>query len=65
MNCHICEGIERDLDDVVRALQMRTAAQVTASPASMAALDLEIRALTSAKTEIEAKYWKHRKSVSH
>lgn len=65
MTCHICETIERDLKDVVRALQMRTAAQVSAPPTNLAALDLEIRALTSSKTEIEAKYWKHRKSISH
>jgi hypothetical protein len=62
MTCHICEMIERDLNDVVRALGRRTQGQFAASRATMADLDLEIRALSATKAEIEARYWKHRKS---
>lgn len=65
MSCHICETIQRDLQDVLRVLEKRTADQMTAAPDRMAALDLELRALTATKAEIESKYWKHRKSTSH
>ena len=65
MNCPICETIERDLQDVIRALRKRTGEQLTAAPTSMAALELEVQALTATKAEIESKYWKHRRSISH
>jgi len=54
--------MERDLNDVTRALGRRTQAQVAALQATTGDLDLEIRALSAAKAEIEARYWKHRKS---
>ena len=62
MTCHICKTLERDLNDVVRTLRKRIAAQVDASPSTSINLDLEIQALSQAKQEIEAKYLKHRQS---
>lgn len=65
MTCQICETIERDLKDVARELEKRKAAQTGSFIGENADLDLEIRALTSAKADIEARYSKHRKSTSH
>jgi hypothetical protein len=56
MACPICEIYERDLKDVFRELEKRRTAQ------SAADMDLEIRALASAKAEIEDKYSKHQTS---
>ncbi len=65
MTCHLCETIERDLQDVTRELMKRTIAQARASAIERSNLDLEIRALSSAKADIEARYSKHRKSTPH
>lgn len=66
MSCQICELHERDLKDVARELDKRRIAQ-TSVMGGMRQNDLalEIRALASAKAEIEAKYAKHRKSEAH
>ena len=61
MTCHICETIERDLNDVARTLDRRTAA-IFLSPTGNGDIDIEIRALSATKAEIEARYAKHRKS---
>jgi len=58
MACPACDNYERDLKDVARALEQRRNAR------GQSDVDLEIRALASAKAEIEAKYSKHR-SLSH
>jgi hypothetical protein len=49
MTCYICETIERDLNDVVRTLRRRTAAQVAAPPSTTGDLDLEIRGVVRYK----------------
>jgi predicted nucleic acid-binding Zn-ribbon protein len=54
MTCPICTTIERDLNDVVRTLRKRMLAQTDACPAMMMDLEMEIRALSKAKIEIEA-----------
>ena len=59
MTCYICKTMERDLNDVVRTLRKRIAAQVDARAAARAILDLEVQALSKAKSEIEARYLKH------
>ena len=65
MACHICEVIERDLEDVARALESRKAAKTRAPADGESDLDLEIRALASAKAQIEARYSKHREAGLH
>ena len=66
MTCHICDVIERDLNDVARQLERRKAAQMAAIRANDPdEVALEIRALASAKAQIETRYSQHRKSVSH
>jgi hypothetical protein len=60
MACPVCEAIERDLSDVARALARRKADKLSASQATD--LDLEIRALVSAKAQIEAQFLKHQMS---
>jgi hypothetical protein len=65
MSCHICETIERDLQDVARELTKRRNAQARDLAVRRSHLDLEIRALSSAKADIEARYSKHRKSTPH
>lgn len=63
--CHVCEVLERDLQDVARALERRKAAKMRAPTGGETDLDLELRALASAKAQIEARYSKHRESVLH
>jgi hypothetical protein len=58
MTCPVCQTYQRDLNDIAREVQTRRS-----TPARID-LDLEIRALASAKAQIEAKYSKHR-SLSH
>jgi hypothetical protein len=66
MSCQICEIHERDLKDVARELEKRRIAQTSVLAGTRGEdLALEIRALASAKAEIEAKYSKHRKSGAH
>lgn len=62
MTCYICKTIERDLNDVVRTLRKRIAAQADARPTTRATLELEVQALSKAKGDIEAKYLKHQTS---
>jgi Polymer-forming cytoskeletal len=60
MTCHVCEIYERDLRDVSRELEKRRTAQTSAlSGARRDDMDLEIRALASARAEIEARRSKH------
>jgi hypothetical protein len=62
MTCPICKTIEGDLNDVVRTLRKRIAAQANVCPATLRDLELEIQALSKAKVEIEARYLKHQTS---
>jgi len=62
MTCDICKTFERDLNDVVRTLRRRVVAQTDACPATLMDSELEIRALSKAKAEIEERYSKHQKS---
>lgn len=62
MTCHICQTIERDLNDVVRTLRKRIKAQANACQATLPVLDLEIQALSKAKADIEVRYLKHQTS---
>jgi len=65
MGCTVCELIERDLQDVARALERRKATKARELASSESDLELEIRALASAKAQIEARYSKHRLSGAH
>ena len=65
MACPVCELIERDLQDVGRALEGRKAARIHAPTGTETELELEIRALDSAKAQIESRYSKHRLSAAH
>lgn len=66
MTCQICEIHERDLQDLSRELGKRRIAQSSAfAGKDRDDLALEIRAIAAAKADIEAKYSKHKNSVSH
>jgi hypothetical protein len=65
MACPVCEVIKRDLSDVARALERRKADKLSIRTGQATDLDLQIRALMSAKTQIEAQYLKHQKSCLH
>ena len=60
MACYICEMLERDLRDVSRALDDRHAKHTLDQHSNKSDFEVEIRALMSAKAEIEAKYSKHK-----
>jgi hypothetical protein len=65
MACPVCKVIERDLNDVARALEHRKADKLFNRTREATDLDLQICALISAKTQIEAQYLKHQKSCLH
>jgi len=64
MRCHICQIHERDLHDLTRKMD-ELMVLTTCPRADRQHIELEMRALASAKADINAKLLKHKQSLAH